>query len=192
MFRKAHARRGVMLTVAVAALAWLLASSVEAAQTVHLTLEIDGNTIEGESTISSMDRQNTIECSSFSWGAFVPTDPASATPSGERRYEPVKVIKRIDKSTPLLAKALTMGQPVTAAEFRFYRPDTEGSGAEVHFYTILLENGYITGISALSEDAIVGGANAPPMMETVSFVFQKITWTYEIGGVVHEDNLRVR
>ena len=87
------------------------------AQTVHLLLEIDGNAIEGESTIASLERAGTIECASFEHGLTAPV--AAGGRRGRRTHEPVTIIKRIDKSTPLLLKALCNSEPVTRAEFRF-------------------------------------------------------------------------
>ena len=158
------------------------------AQTVHLSLQIDGNDIEGESIASSMNREGTIECSSFSYSVITPRDQASGELTGRRQHRAVEITKRVDKSTPLLLKALCQNEPVTSAEFRFFRPSPGGSGAEEHFYTVLLENGYVSGISQLSEDDIMGGEAAPPMMEEIAFVFQDITWTYEIGVVTHKDS----
>lgn len=158
------------------------------AQPVHLRLEIDGNSVDGESSIGSMEREGTIECSSFKYSVFTPFDGGRMT--GKRQHNPVEITKRIDKSTPLLFKALCQNDPVTMAEFRFFRPATgRTSGGEQHFFTVLLENGYISRISQVSEDAM-GGENAPPMMEEVAFVFQDITWTYEIGGATHKDSWR--
>ena len=160
------------------------------AQTVHLRLEIDGNAIEGESTISSMDREGTIECSSYEGAVITPRDDASGRVTGRRQHHPVKFVKRIDKSTPLLLKALCQNEPVTKAEFHFFRPSPGGSGAEEHFYTVLLENGYVSSVSQLSEDVIIAGEDVPPMMEEVELVFGDITWTYEIGGATHKDSWR--
>ena len=159
------------------------------AQTVHLRLLIDGNDIEGESTIASMDREDTIECSAFTYGLSTPRDETSLVLTARRQHTPVTITKRIDKSTPLLLKALCRNEPVTTAEFRFFRPSPGGSGAEEHFYTVLLENGFISAVEQESFDAITGGEMAPPMMEEVSFVFKEITWTYEIGGATHMDRL---
>jgi type VI secretion system secreted protein Hcp len=160
------------------------------AQTVHLRLRIDGNDIEGESTISSMEREGTIECDAFYYGVTAPWDAATGKLTGRRQHEPVRIRKRVDKSTPLLLKALCQNEPVTSAEFRFFRPSPGGSGAEEHFFTVLLEKGYVTGVSQVSESSIVGGEAAPPMMEEVTFVFQNITWTYEIGGARYKDSWR--
>jgi len=180
-------QKELLLGAAVGIAACLLVGSAQAAQTVHLRLQIDGNDVEGESTIASMEREGTIEIASFSSGVFTPIDPASGMPAGRRQHRPVKIIKRIDKSTPLLIKALANNEPVTSAEFMFFRPSPGGSGAEEKYMTILLEDGLISSDSFLSEDAVMGGESAPPMMETVGFTFYKITWTYEIGGATHMD-----
>jgi len=97
-------------------------------------------------------------------------------------------MKRVDKSSALLWKAWSNGEAVTTASFRFYRPSPGGSGAEEHFLTVLLENGIVAGVSTTSQDVIAAGSDAPPVMESVTFTFERITWTYEIGGVEHTDN----
>ena len=94
----------------------------------------------------------------------------------------------MDKSSALLWKAWSNGEAVTTVSFRFYRPSPGGSGAEEHFLTVLLENGIVAGVSTTSQDVIVAGSDAPPVMESVTFTFERITWTYEIGGVEHTDN----
>lgn len=140
-------------------------------------LKIDGNDVEGESTITSMEREGTIECFGFQYDLTMPRDEATGALTGKRQHSPVTIIKRIDKSTPLLYKALCLNEPVTSAEFRFYRPSPGSADGEEHFYTILLENGYVTDISSVGRG-----------LERVSFVFQDITWTYEIGGATHKDS----
>lgn len=164
----------------------LLPVNTWGAQTVHLKLTIDGNLIEGESTISSLEREGTIEASGAGFSVSLPVD-ATGGIRGRHAYRPYVITKRIDKSSPLLFKALTLAEPVTSLEARYYRPSPGGAGAEEHFMTILLQDGLITSIIQTSEDAILAGETAPPVMETVSFIFNAITFTYEIGGVTHTD-----
>lgn len=159
------------------------------AQTVHLNLTIDGNDVEGESTIASFDREGTIECDSFDHAITTPRDEHFQL-IGRRQHKPVRILKRIDKSTPLLLKALCENELVNAARFRFFRPSPGGAGTEEHFYTVVGNVGYISGVKQLSETMMIGGEEAPPMMEEVEFVFQTITWTYEINGATHRDVLR--
>ena len=160
------------------------------AQTVHLMLKIDGNDIEGESTVANMDRENTIECLSFESEVSTARESATGMSTGCKQHKAVVIRKRIDKSTPLLLKALCENEKVDSAEFRFYRPSPSGDGTEEHFYTVLLEECSVGGVRQLSEDAIMAGESAPPMLEEVSFVFQDITWTYEDGGATHTDSSR--
>jgi len=159
----------------------------EAAQTVHLTLEIDGNVIPGDSTVASLDRADTIECSSFGENGYTPISAASGLPTGRRQHRPITITKRVDKSSALLWKAWANNELVTKADFRFYRPDSVTGTTEVHFLTVTLENGKIAGMSVGSQDVIAGGANAPPAMESVTFTFETITWTYELDGSNHTD-----
>lgn len=146
-----------------------------------LHLQIDGNDIEGESTIASMEREGTIECQAFDHEMRVPYDPVTFEIAGRQIHGAVTIIKRTDKTSPLLYKALCQNEPVTKAEFRFYRASLGGSGAEEHYSTVLLENGYVVGIRRSFQN-----------LERVTFVYQDITWTYEIGGATHHDSMRPR
>ena len=170
------------------ALAWTGTS--EAAQNVYLTLTVNETAIEGDSSVSSDGRGNDIECYSWDHHLFWPVDPATGSLTGKRQHRPVKITKSVDKSSPLLFQALANNENVNTARFRFYRPDP-ATGDEQHYYTILLENGRISRITTLSPDTLEAGNAAQPVKETVSFTYQKITWTYEPTGVSHEDDWQV-
>lgn len=152
----------------------------------YLKLEIKGHRIEGECLARRMDREDAIECSSFLWGGKVPFDAETGKRSGKPEHTPVEIEKRIDKSTPLLLKALFQNEPIDFAEFMFFR--TEKDGAEEKFYTVRLLGGHISSITQISQDRIVVGDEPPPMMERVAFVFKEIEWTYEIDGATHADS----
>jgi type VI secretion system secreted protein Hcp len=157
------------------------------AQTVHLWLTANGTKIDGDSTIASLERENTIECLSFLDSVRTAREASSGMATGERTYEPIKIVKRIDKSSPLLAKALCNNE-VVEATFKFYRPDPAGSGTQEHFYTIEIEEARIASVTRVSPDVIdPASANSPPT-EEVSFVFGKIRWTYEPDGIEHIDH----
>ena len=63
------------------------------------------------------------------------------------RFEPVTIRKAVDKTTPLLVKALTNGEAVDRADFRFFRQGP--AGERVHHYSITLEGGRIRGIQCV-------------------------------------------
>ena len=150
--------------------------------TVHLWLTINDNDIEGESRVPG--RAGTIECSFFNCEVTRPWDDAAGQLTGAKKFTPVKILKRVDKTTPLLLKALCLNEPVNSATFMFYRVGR--SGFEEQFaFMVVLEDAHI---SSVRQATIIAGQEAPPMMEEVEFVFQRITWTYE-GGVTFQDSV---
>ncbi len=157
------------------------------AETVHLYLKANDKDIAGESTQHSLDRAESIECLTFSHAVKTARETNTGLASGRRQYEPLRITKRIDASSPLLYKALVENQRIDG-EFRFFRPSPAGDGQTQQFYTVAIADGRIAGIEQTSEDAInPAQANTPPM-EQVTFVFHTISWTYMPTGVTHEDS----
>jgi len=157
------------------------------AQTVHLELTANGTKIDGDSTIASMERENTIECLSFTDAVRTAREASSGMASGDRSYEPITICKRIDKSSPLLAKALCNNEAIEG-KFKFFRPNPAGDGTTEQFFTVEIKEGRISAIKRVSPDTIdPAEANAPPT-EEVSFVFGYIGWTYEPDGIEHIDH----
>lgn len=161
------------------------------AQPVHLFLKANGIDIEGESTQSSLGRENSIECLYFEFRGSAPSSTsASGRVTGRRRYDPIIFRKTIDKSSPLLLKAFTQNENIEA-EFRFYRPKAS-TGTTEQFYTIEIGNGRIVGMAqSVNETFRPETANDPPL-EEIALVFQLITWTYADGNVSHSDSLTAR
>jgi type VI secretion system secreted protein Hcp len=160
------------------------------AQSVHLTLEANGTKIDGDSTIESNDRADTIECLFFKDSVRTAIDASSGMATGRRSYEPITIRKRIDKSSPLLAKALCENHPIKGI-FKFYRPNPADSSTQ-YFFTVEIDEGRISAIVRTSPDTIDPAADSAPPTEEVSFVFANITWTYEDGGISHTDEWKKR
>ena len=105
------------------------------AETVHLYLKANGQDIQGESTQIDLGRENSIECVQFKDSVRTARELGSRAAVGRRVHEPIEILKRIDKSTPLLAKALCRNERIDA-EFKFFRPNPDGDGTTEHFYTV--------------------------------------------------------
>lgn len=159
------------------------------AETVHLYLKANGSDVQGEPTQTSLGRANSIECVSFHSGVATARERGTAMATGRRQYEPITIRKRIDKSTPLLAKALCNNEVVEGV-FKFFRPSPTGDGTTQQFYTIEIAEGRVSGIRTWMPNSIEPASSMEPPQEEVSFVFHTITWTYEDGGVSHTDNWR--
>lgn len=157
-----------------------------AAETVHLYLKANGTDIPGDSTKHSLGRADTIECVAFNFEVYPEQEVQTGRSTGRSRYEPIRIIKRIDRSSPLLLKALTQNENIDA-RFRFYRPNPIGDGTTEQFYTIEIAQARIVGVRTWVPNVIDPATAAMPEFEEVSFVFNTINWTFEPGGVTHQD-----
>jgi type VI secretion system secreted protein Hcp len=159
------------------------------AETVHLYLKANAQDIQGEPTQTSLGRENSIECLSFVDNVRTAREKGSGMATGRRTYEPVEITKRIDKSSPLLAKALCNNEVIEGV-FKFFRPNPTGDGTTEQFFTVTIAEGRVAGIKRVSPNTIDPASAVEPPTELVSFVFHTITWEYTNGGITHTDNWR--
>jgi type VI secretion system secreted protein Hcp len=157
------------------------------AESVHLFMKANGEDVKGESTMTSLGRGDSIECVSFGMGAHTTREAGSGRAVARRQYEPVVVRKRIDKASPLLAKALCNNEVIEGV-FKFYRPNPLGDGTTEQFYTVEIKNARVSDIRIFNPDTIEPGSSSMPGMEEVSFHFGRIIWTITDGGISHEDS----
>ena len=156
------------------------------AETVHLYLKANGGDVTGDSTQTSLGRENSIECVYYQQSVRTAREAGSGMATGRRSYDPLVIRKRIDKSSPLIFKALADNQVVEGI-FKFFRPNPTGDGTTEQFYTVGFKNGRVASVKNVVPDCLDPvSTNAPPL-EEVSFVFHTINWTYTNGGVEHED-----
>ena len=161
------------------------------AETVHLNLKASGNDIYGESTQTSLGRENTIECIFFDYSVHTGKAGSSGLATGKRQYSPIVIRKRIDKSTPLLLKALTENQ-VVEGSFLFYRPNQAGDGTTEQYFTIEIKKAKIASIRNWVPNTLSPESSNLPALEELSFVFGSISITYTNGGISHEDSISTR
>lgn len=156
------------------------------AETVHLYLKANGNEVKGESTQTSLGRADSIECVAYEQGVLTTREAATNVITGRRQYSPLKLVKRIDKSSPLLMKALVNNEKIDAI-FKFFRPNPAGDGTTEQFYTVELKSGNIASVRQYVPATIHPETANDPPLEEVTLVFRDISWTYTQGGVTHED-----
>jgi type VI secretion system secreted protein Hcp len=156
------------------------------AETVHLYLKANGADVQGESTQTSLGRENSIECLWFKDECITAREGGSGMATGRRQYKPILIRKRIDKASPLIAKALCKNEVIDAV-FKFFRPNPTGDGTTEQFFTIEIKKGRVASIEHESPDSFQPALSNVPEIETVGFVFHSIRWAYTNGGVEHED-----
>lgn len=157
------------------------------AEHVFLFLKAGGSDVQGESTITSQGRENSIECYAFLSEVATSREATTALSTGRRMHKPICITKRIDKSSPLLLKALTRNEAVEGT-FKFFRPNPAGDGTSQHFYSVNITNARVASVKQVSEVKNDTDDLGLPALEEVTFVFQDIRWTYEDGGVEHHDS----
>lgn len=173
-----------------AALVLLALPSVShAALNAYLVLTCNGAQIDGESTMDSIggdDVSNLIEVYSFGFNVSNSVD-SGGTRTGSTRYRPIRILKRVDKASPLLFQALVDNQNCEAL-IRFYGNDRD-TGATIRTYEVLLENARIVGIMPLSPNTFDADLSITPFVESVSIVFQTITVTSITGSTQASDTI---
>ena len=122
----------------------------------------------------------------FSHEIHSPRDPASGLPTGKRIHQPFVITKEIDKSSPLLYSALVNNETLTGWELQCFA--AKSAGLEVNNYTVTLTNASIAAINSIMLNNKVPENTKMPMMEEVSFTYQKIQWTWVDGGITTEDD----
>lgn len=157
------------------------------AETVHLYLKANGTDIQGDSTQTSLGRENSIECVHFEASVKTARETGSALATGRRQHEPIWIRKRIDKATPLISKALCRNEVIDGI-FKFFRPNPLGDGTTEQFYTVEIKKGRVASQRHFVPDTINPASSSDPPMEEVAFVFHTIIWTYTNGGVTHQDS----
>ncbi len=156
------------------------------AQTVHLKLKAGGSDIKGESSQLADGRKDTIECVYFESGVTTPRDAGSGRSTGRRQFSPIKIRKRIDKASPLLAKALTQSEKCEG-EFDFFRPAQDGT--DEIFFAIKIGGAFVSDVTLYMPDTLENpGKETREAYEEVTFTFDSITWEHKTGGTMHSDS----
>ncbi|MFQ5514488.1 MAG: type VI secretion system tube protein TssD [Myxococcota bacterium] len=157
-------------------LPWSLA---KAAQTLQVSLTVGGIGLECASSQVFPGVLGAAEAFSLGSNLTVESDPGTGQPTGQIRVRPIRIMKQLDECTPLLTQALVQGQTVEVI-FRFFR---QVPGGEVeHYFTISLPDARVSSQSIVSPDTLDPASVNRPPLESVSFIFSRITWTYEPTG----------
>jgi type VI secretion system secreted protein Hcp len=149
------------------------------AEQIHMLLSANGVPLVGDSFTPTRDRRPSSEVLAFENAVQTPRDAGSGMATGRRQYQPLLIRKRIDKSSPLLMKALTNGDRIDG-QIQFFRPSPGGGGME-HYYTITITGG------RLVDYKLYSSPGEPGPMEELHLTFDRISWTYVGGGITHED-----
>lgn len=155
----------------------------------YMWLKDDGGAdIKG--SVDVKDREGSIEVIGFSHGLNLPVDSSAGKITGTRSHSPMMIEKEFDSSSPYLYKAVATGQTLKSAELRWYR--INDAGREEAYFIITIEGVKITGVNPGMPNVKMAGNSQINHMESISLMYEKITWRYVDGNVQYTDEWNVR
>lgn len=150
----------------------------------HLFLTDDGGAIiKGSSDVQN--REGSIEVISFSHGLHIPVDGNTGKQTGTRIHGSFTVGKEFDSSSTYLYKAVSTGQLLKSAELKWYR--INDAGQEVEYFNMFLENVRVVSVTPVMANCKDPNSQHLSHMEIVGLKYEKITWKYLDGNLVHSD-----
>ncbi|MGB6744485.1 MAG: Hcp family type VI secretion system effector [Terracidiphilus sp.] len=126
--------------------------------------------------VTQEGREGSILVHSFSNEILSPRDPQSGLPTGKRMHKPIFILKEVDRASPQLWEALVNNENLTQWELKFWSTST--TGKEKQTYTIELVNASIASIREYMPDNEDPAKANLPLLEEISFTYQKIEWTW--------------
>lgn len=142
-------------------------------------------------SVTQKGRENTIMIIAVSHEIVSPRDIATGQATGKRMHKPFVITKELDKSTPLLYKALVTNENLSEFNLDFWQPNVTasgGAGVEKQHYSVKLTNAKISDIRFTMLNNKNPELTRYAEYEEISFVYEKIEWTWKEGGITATDD----
>ena len=155
-----------------------------AAMYLNITAQKQGH-IDGG--VTEKGQEKTIKVYGMLHGIKSPRDAASGLPTGKRAHGALQISIGLDRAIPLLYNSLVNNENLTKWELKYWSAVHKGSGftaagsAHANTYTVALTNANICNLEAITT---VNGT----LMYLLGFTYQKITWTWNDGGITASDD----
>ena len=150
----------------------------------YLWLKDDGGSdIRGSVTVQG--REGSIEVIGFAHGVHLPVDGSTGQITGTRLHAPMVIEKEFDASSPYLYQAVAKGKELQSAEIRWYR--INNAGREEVYFIMTLDGVKVAGVTPGMANTKLAGTSELNHMETVSLMYENITWHYTDGNIKFTD-----
>ena len=151
----------------------------------YMWLKDDGGAaIKGSVDVNG--REDSVEIVEFQHNVRIPTDANTGKLTGNRVHEPIVLFKEYDASSPYLYKAVTTGQTLKAVEIKWYQIDD--AGQEKEYFNTKLDNVKVVGVAPVMHNIKDPTRERYNHLERVELRYEKITWTYKDGNIIHSDS----
>ncbi|WP_060510918.1 Hcp family type VI secretion system effector [Pseudomonas sp. NBRC 111124] len=156
---------------------------------IYLWLKDDGGS-EIKGSVNVNGREGSVEVLAKDHKIYTPTDNNTGKLTGTRVHTPFVFVKEVDASSPYLNKAVTTGQTLKEALFKFY--NINDAGQEVEYYSIKLENVRVVEVTPKMHDVKDSEKEKHNHLESVALRYETITWKYNEGNIIHSDSWNER
>ncbi|WP_429354177.1 type VI secretion system tube protein TssD [Paraburkholderia sp. 32] len=143
--------------------------------------------MKGSSTVQ--DREGRIELISFGHGVNLPVDNANGRITGARTPR-FRLKKSLMQQRPIFTRPWRRGKRLTSAEIKWYR--INDAGKEEVYFAMTLEGGKVCGISPGMANTKLAQASSLNHVESVSMMYDRITWHYLDGNIKYTDSWNER
>jgi type VI secretion system secreted protein Hcp len=137
---------------------------------VDIFLKVTNPDVTGEATDSEFKGQ--IEVVSWSWGIQGSRDVATGKASSKFKVTELRVVKRIDRSSPTLMSMVKNNKPADAAVLTMRK----AGGTQLPFFKVEMKKVRVTAVNLQSINSVTDPN--PEMIEQVELGFDKVTVTY--------------
>ncbi|WP_322062546.1 Hcp family type VI secretion system effector [Paraburkholderia sp. J63] len=155
----------------------------------YMWLKDDGGAdIKGFVTVQG--REGSIEVIGFGHGVNLPVDNKTGDITGSRTHAPMHLEKEFDAASPYLYKAVSKGQTLKSAELKWYR--INDAGQEEVYFIMLMEGVKVAGVNPGMANTKLAGMSQLNHVESVSLLYDRITWHYTDGNIKFTDSWNER
>lgn len=128
-----------------------------------------------------LGREGAIEIKRLTHNMNIPADSNTGRLTGTRLHSPIIIQKEVDRTTPLLYKAISEGSVLKSATLKMYR--IIESGLETEYFNIILENVKVVSITPILSPGNQTGLHS----EALHLRYEAITWKYVDGNIIYRD-----
>jgi type VI secretion system secreted protein Hcp len=140
--------------------------------------------IAGEVTQKGREGQHAVLA--YSHEIVSPRDAVTGLPTGKRQHQPFRVVKLINRASPVLLNVLATAERLTTVTIDIWSPSA--SGFEVKVLTYTLTNASLVSIRPWMPNKSDASAASYPPAEELAFTYQTITVTHPGTGASGQDD----
>ncbi len=135
--------------------------------------------------VTTAGREGLHAVLAYSHEVVVPYDAATGKATGRRQHQPFRIVKLINRGSPLLLQALANNETLTTVRIDLW---TMGlAGKYVHVATYELANARIVSLRPWMPNKSDAATAGYTPAEEVAFTYESITVTFVDGGITATD-----